>query len=57
MNEQTAQQLIQRARRITEQGRELSPEVVERLEAIAESALPIEVRLEAEILVGLEAMS
>lgn len=49
-------QIISSARRTAESGRELSPDVIHELERIAESGLSIEIRLEAEILIGLEAM-
>lgn len=62
MNEQQTQiqteQIIDRARRTAESGRELSRETLLELERIAETpSIRDDLRLEAEILVGLEAMS
>ena len=57
MDTNQAQVIIERARRIAESGREIAPETIELLERIADSALPVAVRLEAEILIGLEAMA
>ena len=57
ITEEQAHRTIHSARRAAESGRELAPETIQALECIAESVLPESIRLEAEILIGLEAMS